>query len=144
VAKKLVGRALDAIGHAQTVQTIVQAEFVRTLLLPMVTAVATGAAGIFGHVPLMWVIMATALAFAGAAMGILSASTYLERKNPAHKLTVIKNLFNFELVPINGPNRKHRRAAAKEGAEPAVPAFRHFVKGQLGVEVWNRSSFPSQ
>src|SRR5947208_10337578 len=103
-------RALDIFGRAETLHTIAQAEFVRTLLLPMVTAVATGAAGLLGHIPLMWVIMATALAFAGASIGILGSSTYLERKNPAHKLTVIKTLFNFELVPITGPNRKLRRA----------------------------------
>ena len=135
-------RLLEWTGHAEAIHAIAQAEFVRTLLLPLVTAMATGTAGILGHIPLMWVFMATAVAFAGAAVGILSASTYLERKNPAHKLTVIKNLFNFELVPITGPSRKHRRAATAQGGAPAVPAFRHFVKGQLGFEVWNRSSFP--
>jgi hypothetical protein len=143
VAKKSIFiRALEWTGHTQTINTIVQAEFFRTLLVPTVTALATGTAGFFGHIPLMWVIMATALAFAGAAVGILSASSYLERKNPAHKLQILKTLFNYDLVPIGGPNRRQRRHAAREGGAPAIPAFRHFVKGQIGLEIWNRSSFP--
>jgi hypothetical protein len=140
--RNLLFRLFEWIGHAETIHTVMQAEFVRTLLFPTVTAVATGTAGILGGIPIMWVIAATAVAFMGAAQGVLSASTYLERKNPAYKLQVIKTLFNFELVPIAGPNRKQRRGAAKEGGAPAVPAFRHFVKAQLGFEVWNRSSFP--
>ena len=39
------------IGRAETLHTLAQAEFVRTLLFPTVTAVATGAAGILGHIP---------------------------------------------------------------------------------------------
>lgn len=140
--QNILARGLEYLGHYQTIQTIMQAEFVRTLLVPIVTALATGSAGILGGLPLMWIFMATAVAGAAAAVGIQNASTYLERKNPAHKLTIIKTLFNFDLVPVNPPNRRHRRAAASEGGAPAVPAHRHFVKGQLGVEVWNRSSFP--
>jgi hypothetical protein len=110
--------------------------------VPTVTALATGGAGWVGGLPLMWIIMATAVAGAAAATGILNASTYLERKNPAHKLTVIKTLFNFSLVPISPPNRKQRRSATAQGGAPAVPAFRHFTKMQLGFEIWNRASFP--
>jgi hypothetical protein len=127
--RSLPGRALEVLGHFETIHTIAQAEFVRTLLLPTVTTVATGAAGVLGGIPLMWVFMATAVAFAGSAVGVLAASSYLERKNPAHKLQVIKSLFNFDLIPINGPNRKHRKAAAAQGGAPAVPAFR------LGIPV---------
>jgi hypothetical protein len=140
--RNIVVRTLETLGHLHTLHAIAQAEFVRTLLLPVVIAVATGAAGWIGHIPLMWIIMAVALAFMGTTQGVLSASTYLERKNPAHKLQVLKHLFNFDLVPINPPNRKHRRSAAAQGGAPAVPAHRHFQKGQLGIEVWNRSSFP--
>jgi len=139
---KKIAKLFEWIGHAETIHTIAQAEFFRTLLWPTAIAVVTGAAGILGHIPLMWVMMATALAFMGASQGVLSASTYLERKNPAHKLQVLRTLFNYDLVPITGPNRKQRRAATKEGGAPAVPAFRHLVKGQLGIELWNRSSFP--
>jgi hypothetical protein len=143
VAKRnILIRALEWFGHWQTIQTILQAEFVRTLLVPVVIAMATGAAGYLGGIPLMWIMLAVVLVFMGAAQGILSASTYLERKNPAYKLQLIKHLFNFDLVPISGPNRKHRRSAAAQGGAPAVPAYRHFVRGQLGFEVWNRSSFP--
>ncbi len=135
-------RMLEFLGHLHTIHAITQAEFIRTLLVPTVTALATGGAGLWGGLPLMWVIMATAVAGAAAAVGILNASTYLERKNPEHKLTVTKTLFNFSLVPISPPNRKHRRSAAAQGGAPAVPAFRHFTKLQLGFEVWNRASYP--
>jgi hypothetical protein len=135
-------RLLEWAGHYQTIQAILQAEFIRTLLLPTLTAVATGVAGWLNQVPLMWIIMAVALAFMGAMQGVLSASSYLERKNPAYKLQVIKHLFNFSLVPVGGPNRKQRRAAKAQDSAPAVPAYRHLEKGQLGFEVWNRASFP--
>jgi len=141
--RNLVVRALEYVGHLETINTIAQAEFIRTLLVPTVTAIATGGAGFMGGFPLMWIFMATSVAGASAALGILSASTYLERKNPAYKLQIVKNLFNFDLVPITAPNRKHRRAATAQGGAPAaVPAQRHFLKGQLGFEVWNRASFP--
>lgn len=135
-------RLLEWIGHAETIHAIAQAEFFRTLLVPTVTALATGGAGWIGGFPLMWIIMATAVAGAAAATGILNASTYLERKNPAHKIQVIRHLFNFSLVPVSGPNRKQRRAAKAQDAAPAIPAYRHLEKGQLGFEVWNRASFP--
>jgi hypothetical protein len=73
---------LEWLGHYQTIQTIIQAHFVRTLLLPVVTAVAAAVFGWIEHIPLMWVIMAVALAFMGAMQGVLSSSEYLERKNP--------------------------------------------------------------
>lgn len=140
--KNVALRSLETIGHLHTLHVIAQAEFVRTLLVPTVTAVATGSAGLFSGLPLMWVLMATAVAGAAAAQGILAASTYLERKNPAYKLTVIKTLFNFGLDSVSPPNRRHRRSAAAQGGAPAVPAFRHFTKVQLGFEVWNRASYP--
>lgn len=140
--RKILIRALEAIGHAETIHAIAQAEFIRTLLVPVVTALATGGAGILGGLPFMWIFMATAVAGAAAAMGIQAASMYLERKNPEHKLTPIKTLFNFTLVPISPPNRKQRRYAASQGGVPAIPAFRHFTKIQLGFEVWNRASYP--
>jgi hypothetical protein len=45
-------KALEWLGLIETVNAILHIEFVRTLLLPTVVAVMTGAAGIFGHVPL--------------------------------------------------------------------------------------------
>jgi hypothetical protein len=133
---------LEWLGHYQTIQTIIQAHFVRTLLLPVVTAVATAVFGWIEHIPLMWVIMAVALAFMGAMQGVLSSSEYLERKNPAYKLQVTRPLFNFNLVEVSPPNRKQRLAAKAQGGAPAVPAHRHFEKGQLGFEIWNKASFP--
>ena len=73
-------KALEWLGLIETVNAILHIEFVRTLLLPTVVAVMTGAAGILGHVPFMRIIMATALAFMGTAQGMLRASEYVERK----------------------------------------------------------------
>lgn len=117
----------DIAGHIET------AVVLKTILWPTVTALATGTAGIFGHIPIMWVIMATAVSFAATCVGILNSSNYLERKNPAHKLQVLKTLFNFDLVPAGGPNRKQRLAAKAQGGLPAVPAYRHFCKGSTWV-----------
>jgi hypothetical protein len=133
---------LEWTGHYQTIQAILQAEFIRTLLLPTVTAVGTAVLGWLEQIPLMWVLMATALAFMGTMQGVLSASGYLERKNPAYKLQVLRHIFSFNLVSVGGPNRKQRMAAKAQGGVPAVPAYRHLEKGQLGFEVWNRASFP--
>ncbi len=135
-------RVLEWLGHFETIQAIIQAEFIRTLLVPTVTALATGGAGILGGLPLMWIFMATAVAGASAAIGILNASTYLERKNPAYKLQVVETVFSFDLFPISAPNRKQRKAATAQGGSPAIPAFRHLVRGQLGFRVGNRASFP--
>jgi hypothetical protein len=49
-------KALEWLGLIETVNAILHIEFVRTLLLPTVVAVMTGAAGIFGHVPFMRII----------------------------------------------------------------------------------------
>jgi hypothetical protein len=90
----------------------------------------------------MWIIMAVTVAFGTTAVGVLSSSTYLERKNPAYKLQVLRTIFTFNLVPIPGPNRRQRRAAVAQGGAPAIPAYRYMEKAQLGFEVWNRASFP--
>lgn len=110
-----IGQAIEWIGRADTIHSVIQAEFVRTLLLPTVTAVATGASGVLGGIPLMWVIMATAIAFAAAAVGLFASSFYIERKNPAHKLQIMRTMFNYDLVPIQPPNRKQNRAAKSKG-----------------------------
>jgi hypothetical protein len=123
---KYIKPAFEFAGHIET------AVAVKSLFWPTIMAMATGGAGYFGNVPLMWIIMATVVSFAAVSVGILSSSSYLERKNPAHKLQIIRTLFNFDLVPISGPSRKQRRSASAQGGAPAVPAYRHFIKGQLG------------
>jgi hypothetical protein len=90
----------------------------------------------------MWIMVGTVLIFAGVVQSFLRVDEYRERKDPSHKLAVTRTLFNFDLVTISGPNRRHRRSAAAQGGAPAVPAFRNFTKGQLGIEIWNRASFP--
>ena len=140
--KNLWIRLLEWTGHAEAVHALLTADFVTRLILPTVAAMIGAGSGWFGGVPLMWIIVGTTLIFMAVIQSLLRFDEYKERKNPAYKLAVIRTMFNFELVPITGPNRKHRRAAAAQGGAPAVPAVRHFVKGQLGFEVWNRSSFP--
>jgi len=138
---KRVQKVLEWIGHIETIHTIIQAEFFRTLFWPTVATVTTALSGWLGGVPLMWIVMATALTFMAVSAGMLTASMYLERKNPLNKLQITKTLFNYDLVPITPPNRHQERATPKRGT-PAVPAFRHFVHGQLGIEILNRASFP--
>lgn len=134
--------ALEWTGHAEAIHALVTADFVTRLVWPTVATVLGATSGWFGGIPLMWIIVGSTLIFMAVTQSLLRMDEYRERKNPAHKLAVVRTLFNFELVPISPPNRKHRRSAAAQGGAPAVPAVRHFVKGQLGFEVWNRSSFP--
>jgi hypothetical protein len=107
-----------------------------------VATVIAATSGWFGGIQIMWIMVGSALIFMAVVQSLLRADEYRERKNPAYKLMVLKTLFNFELAPVPGPNRKHRKAATAQGGAPAVPAFRNFIKAQLGIEVWNRSSFP--
>jgi hypothetical protein len=142
---------LEVVGHAESVNTIIHAEFVRTLLLPTIGAVVTGAAGIFGGIPLMWVFMATALTFMGATVGLLAGSNYIERKNPLNKLSW-NVVFNCDLNPTKAVvtvNRQQRRAVAKRADLPDLSptqidknVARTLRVGQLGVEIVNNATFP--
>ena len=140
--RNLFWRVLEYLGHAETIHTLVTADFVMRLVWPTVLAVIGAASGWIGGIPVMWIMVGTVLIFGGVVQTFLRVDEYRERKDPSHKLAVIKTLFNYTLAPVPGPNRRHRRSAAAQGGAPAVPAFRNLIKGQLGIEVWNRSSFP--
>jgi len=149
-------KALEWFGHFETINAILHIEFVRTLLLPTLVAAMTGTAGFIGNIPLMWVIMATALAFMGTAQGMLRASEYVERKNPLNKLVYVGTHFGFVLTPAPLPqpaptgNRHQRRATgtavvlaqilSANEINPSVP--RAIREGQISVEVKNIASFP--
>jgi hypothetical protein len=108
-------RVWEWVGHLTVVQAIVSTEFVRSALLPTVVTVLTGGAGMISGQPLMWVIMASALAFAGTTLGLLGGSLYLERKNPQNKLKYKGTYFQHDLDPAPAPqqgNRQQRRTGA--------------------------------
>jgi hypothetical protein len=140
--RRLLLRLLDYVGHIEAIHGLVTADFITRLIWPTVATVLGAASGWVGGVPIMWIMVGSSLIFMAITQSLLRADEYKERKNPAHKLQVLRTLFNFELVPIVGPNRKQRRHSEKEGTAPAIPAFRHLIKGQLGFEVWNRAAFP--
>lgn len=155
-----MGRAFRAIGFADSAHTIVQAEFVRTLLAPTVVAVLTGASGIYGEIPLMWVIMASSVAFGGAMTGMLRGSEYIQRKNPLDKMRYMETSFLCDLRPAPLPmasnaqaNRQQRRAASSQKArkqpqrilrssEISVGVNRELDKCVIGITVKNEASFP--
>lgn len=150
VWQKILKPVLEWIGHAETIHTIAQAEFVKTLLLPTVMTVATGAAGWAGHLPLMWVLMAMSLTFMGMTMGLLAGSLYIERKNPLNKLTYTV-IFNCDLSPARPAllgSRQQRRASGKQQLPDLSPTqldvhvSRTIDIGQIGAEIVNQATFP--
>lgn len=133
--KSRLVQLLEWAGHFETIQTVIHTEFVRTLLWPTVLSATAAAGGYFGGFPLMWVVMASALTFAGTVHGLLRGSEYIERKNPRGKLRFIQTHIGMDLVPLQNPNRVQRRQGA-----PMQP--RLIERMQLGMEVRNDASFP--
>ncbi len=142
----LLRRGIEAVSHVETIHTILQTEFVRTLLAPSISAMLTGTAGILGGVPVMYVMVAAALAFAAVAQGALRASEYRERKSPLNKLRYNGTIFNFDLVSVT-TNRKARRTHVAVNTRTKLPStveplVRELENGQLGVELVNFANFP--
>lgn len=137
MAKSKLRQWLEWAAHAETIYTIFQIEFVRTLLLPVIVGFATVISGYIAGVPVMWILMATALAFAGTIHGLLRGSEYIERKNPRGKLRFISSAVGLDLVPLAEPSRAQRRA----GGHQALPQ-RYIDRIQVGVEVTNEATFP--
>jgi hypothetical protein len=145
-------RALEWLGNISLVQSIASTEIVRTVIWPAVLAMLTGGAGVFGGLPLMWVIMASCLAFAGTMVGLLSGSMYLDRQNPHNKLKFKGTHFQFDLDPARMPaqgNRHQRRAQAVIGPQRMLPSNELMVgvprtleTGQIAVELSNDATFP--
>lgn len=99
----------------------------------------TAASGYWGQFPLMWILMATAVAFMAATQSLLRSSEYRERKNPLNKIIFVQTAFNLDLVVDTGLNRKQRRS--QQPGTITLPA-RHIEKAQLGVELRNDATFP--
>jgi hypothetical protein len=123
---------LDWIGRWQVAQSIWL--FAKPFLLPSMLAAAAGGAGWFGHLPLMWIIMAAALTFMGSMVGIFFGGTYRDRITAEHKVRYLGTHVGFDL---NELPRKARRAQAT-GAVPA----RTLSKVQVGVVLHNSARFP--
>ena len=137
MAKSRLRRWLEWAGHVETIRAIFAGEVARTILWPFVVAGITMFSGIFGGLPWMWILMATAVAFAAIVHGLLRGSEYIERKNPGGKLRFTQVAYGCDLVPIPQQNRQQRRA----GQQPQFPQ-RFIDRVQLGIEVHNDASFP--
>ncbi len=150
-------RFVEWLGRFETLHILLSGEFVRTLLWPTVSAVLTGATGILGGVPLMWVFMASALTFMAVTQSLLRADEWRERKDPLNKISVVGTYFAGELapapLPISPPagNRHQRRAqiAQPQGPVRILPPNalvagvpRTLDGGQISVEIKNSASFP--
>ena len=123
---------LDWIGRWQIAQSLWL--FAKPILLPVVLAAAAGGAGFAGHLPLMWIIMATALTFMGAMVGIFFGGTYRDRTTAEHKVLYQGTHVGCDLTELP---RKARRAQAT-GLTPA----RTIEKIQVGVYLMNAARFP--
>ncbi len=151
---KWIKTIFDWIGHSLTLQAILQTEFVRTALLPTLVTAMTGTAGIFGHLPLMWVLMASGVMYAAMMTGLLRGSEYLERKSPQNKLIFVGTYFQVDLEPTNMPqlsaNRQQRRAQTARrqptqqlsSTQIMVGVNRNIDRGQVCVDLRNTASFP--
>jgi hypothetical protein len=130
-SRKRLWEALGLFGHLHAIYILLSEIF-----LPLAVAVSTAVAGYLGSFPLMWIIMATSLAFMASAISIMTISLYLERLNPENKISVVQTIFLNDLIPLS-VNRQQRRSG-----QVSTTTTRHLQNGQLGVEVVNSSSFP--
>lgn len=140
------GRLIELFSFGHALHSIIHSEIVRTILVPVVMTMATGTAGALGGVPLMWVIMASCVAFGSVSAGFLAVNAYKERTTPENKLRFNGCVFNFELAQTPQPNRKQRRATAsatrRDAQDELQPQVREITIAQLGVELWSSATFP--
>ena len=114
--KPLWKRAVEAFGLGHAIHTIIQMEFVQTWLLPVVWTMITGASGVLGGLPLMWVLMASAIVFAAITTAVLAIWALRAQTSPQNRLTS-KAVFHCDLTPREAPligNRQVRRAQGKQ------------------------------
>lgn len=123
---------LDWVGRWQVLQQLLA--LIKPFVWPWIFAVLTAAAGYVGHQPLMWILMASGLAFMGVSVGVFFADTYRQRKTPVNKLLYAGTQVNYDLKDLP---RSARRAAAT-GAVQA----RTLDKIQIGVSLHNSGPFP--
>jgi hypothetical protein len=123
---------IDWIGRAQVVQSILT--FIKPFVWPWLVAMVTGAAGYWGHQPLMWIVMAAALTFMGTVVGVFFADAFRDRKSPLNKILYTGTAVNYDLKAMP---RQSRRAAAT-----GILQARILDKMQVGVFMHNSAPFP--
>src|SRR5690242_12940506 len=107
---------LDWIGRAVTLQGVIHSQFFQTWFWPLLSAIATGLAGIAEHQSLMWVLMAAAIAFAAVTIGMVAVIALRVQTSPQNKL-LSKVVFHHDLTPREAPllgTRQQRRAKARQ------------------------------
>lgn len=135
MAKGKIRQWLEMAGHIETLHAIGQ--YLYALAGPMILAGATAISGYMADFPLMWILMATTLTFAGAIIIVLGASQHLQRTNPNGKLRFVQSWVAMDLTPLPQPNRLQRRAGQQQEMPP-----RHIDRIQLGMQVRNDAHFP--
>lgn len=150
--RNLLLRALEYVGHAETVHAIITADFVRTLLWPSVATVSGAISGWLGGVPVMWILVGCSLIFMAVTQSLLRADEYRERRNPQNKIkqdVIFQCDLNTAEVPFIG-NRHQRRTQQAVGQPQRILGSselnpyvnRTLINGQIGIELTNMSTFP--
>jgi len=137
--------ALEWFSRIHAVHVIVHSEFVKTWLLPLMSASITGLSGYYQNSPLMWICLATAGTFMMITITLLASTAYKQFHDPANKLLYNATIFNFDLDSISH-NRKARRAnPIRQQGNATIylrPPERTLLRGQLGIQVVNSANFP--
>jgi hypothetical protein len=147
---KWIFKGLDAVGHYETIQSILHVEFVRTLLVPAVTTALTVVAGYVQGLPIMWIMVGGSLVFMGVTQGMLRAAELRLMANPLNKLVVVNVHFARDMASAPMPpqgNRHQRRTQAVvpqmiPGHSIVLGVPRELEWGQIGVEIKNNAVFP--
>jgi len=119
--------------RVQTAWAFFTSAWFKTFIYPTVSSVLTGASGILGGIPLMWVLMASALVFMAVTHAVLRMYEIQQWINPANKLAYIQTVLNLDL-------KGSKALAATPGGSTGRP--RKLEKMQVGVELQNRATFP--
>lgn len=132
---------IDWIGRFQVVQSLLA--IFKPALMPGLSAILTGAAGYFGGLPLMWILMATALVFMGVIVGIFFIEARANMRTPSNKLRYAGTIVNYDLQPARRHDRRAAVAVERRAGGSQPPTLqRHLDKTQIGVSLHNSASFP--
>jgi hypothetical protein len=105
----------------------------KAFVLPVLVTLATGASGILGGIPLMWVLMASALAFMAVTHTAVKVYEIRQHIDPTNKLIYVQTVLNLDL-------KGSKALPVTPGGSTGKP--RKLDKLQIGVELHNRSNYP--
>ena len=114
--KSLWKRLLEWVGTGHSIHILLQTELVRAWLFPLGSAVLTGTSGVLGGIPLMWVLMASAVVFVTITLATVGIMALRIQSSPQNKL-VYRTVFHCDLTPREAAligNRQQRRAQGKQ------------------------------